>query len=144
MVFTGHEFIPQEASFELPAVVGRRQKFENFLGCVVYDYLLLFFLDHAANASTSADAQFTRNAAASGIAEVKLGQLALQNASSSEVKAFGQHIFTDRTKANADLNKVAGAQQISLPTFMSDKNQALFDRLSSVLSGPTHPKATNL
>ena len=33
----GHEFIPQEASFELLTVVGRRQKVESFLRGVVYD-----------------------------------------------------------------------------------------------------------
>jgi putative membrane protein len=73
-----------------------------------------------------------RDAAAGGIAEVKLGQLALQNASSSEVKAFAQQMVTDHTKANADLTKVAGGQHISLPTAMSDKDQALYNQLSSL------------
>src|SRR3954471_8787386 len=45
--------------------------------------------------STSADAKFLKEAADGGMAEVELGQLASEKASSSDVKHFGQRMVED-------------------------------------------------
>src|SRR3954449_12666765 len=47
-----------------------------------------------------ADSTFLTKAAVGGMAEVKLGHLATQNASNADVKAFGQQMVDDHGKAN--------------------------------------------
>ncbi len=80
------------------------------------------------------DNHFVMEAAAGGMAEVKLGQLAADKGSSDFVKQFGQKMVTDHSKANDDLKAVAQKDNITLPTDVMPKDQALYDRLSK-LSG---------
>jgi len=80
------------------------------------------------------DKMFLRHAAEGGIAEVKLGQLAADKASSDDVKAFGQKMVDDRTKINNDIDQVADSMGIMLPKAMSKEDQAEYDKLAK-LSG---------
>jgi putative membrane protein len=80
------------------------------------------------------DKMFLRHAAEGGIAEVKLGQLAADKASSEDVKAFGQKMVDDRTKINNDIDQVADSMGIMLPKAMSKEDQAEYDKLAK-LSG---------
>src|SRR5205823_909236 len=64
---------------------------------------------------TGSDREFVRKAAEGGLAEVELGQLATQKASSPDVKQFGQRMVNDHTKANDELKEVAQKQGISIP-----------------------------
>ena len=73
-------------------------------------------------------------AAAGGIAEVKLGQLAEDKASNQAVKDFGKRMMTDHTKANDQLKDLASRKDVNLPTSMNSKDQATYNRLSK-LSG---------
>ncbi len=82
----------------------------------------------------SADATFAMKAAQGGLAEVQLGQLAAQKANSPEVKAFGQHMVDDHTKANNQLMSVAQGENMTLPTTMNAKDQAEYEKLQG-LSG---------
>lgn len=50
--------------------------------------------------------QFVRKAATGGLAEVQLGQMALQRAASPEVKQFAQQMVDDHTKANNELRQI--------------------------------------
>lgn len=86
----------------------------------------------AQSQDNSQDTQFAQEAASGGMTEVKLGQLAQQNASSAEVKAFGERMVTDHSKANAELKRVAAKEGITLPTQMSEKDQATCDQLSQL------------
>src|ERR1700729_2832440 len=61
------------------------------------------------------DKMFLRKAAEGGIAEVKLGQLAVEKASSDDVKAFGQKMVEDHTKINSDIARVADSMGVMLP-----------------------------
>jgi putative membrane protein len=88
----------------------------------------------------SADTRFASNAAQGGMAEVQLGQLAVQKATNPDVKAFGQHMVDDHTKANDELKEVAGKESITLPTNLNAKDQALMSRLQN-LSGAQFDKA---
>ncbi len=56
---------------------------------------------------THADRMFLEQAAAGGLMEVQLGQLAAQKASDPQVKQFGQRMVDDHTKANDQLKTVA-------------------------------------
>src|ERR1700761_6154781 len=58
------------------------------------------------------DKMFLRHAAEGGIAEVKLGQLAANKASSDDVKAFGQKMVDDHTKINNDIDQIADSMGV--------------------------------
>jgi putative membrane protein len=95
----------------------------------------------AADASKSnADHQFVMEAAQGGMAEVELGQLATEKASSDAVKQFGQRMVTDHGKANDELKSLAQSKNIMLPTDIGAKHKATKDKLSK-LSGAQFDRA---
>jgi len=79
------------------------------------------------NSSIEDDTRFAVAAADGGMLEVQLGQLALANASSEEVKKFGQSMIDDHSKANEELKALAATKNISLPGVLSDKNQKTYE-----------------
>ena len=81
---------------------------------------------------SAADQAFVKKAAQGGMAEVELGKLATQKASSEDVKKFGQRMVDDHTKANDQLKQIAGNKGVTLPTDLDSKDQALKDRLSKL------------
>lgn len=89
---------------------------------------------------SAADKKFVREAAEGGMAEVELGQLAVQKASSDDVKKFGQRMIDDHSKANDKLKEVASSKGISLPSSPNAKQEATKNRLSK-LSGDEFDKA---
>jgi putative membrane protein len=80
------------------------------------------------------DKMFLRKAAEGGIAQVKLGQLAAQKASSEDVKDFGQKMVDDHTKLNLEIAQVADSMGVMLPKSMNKEDQAEYDKLNG-LSG---------
>lgn len=88
----------------------------------------------ATKAAMNTDQHFVMEAYEGGRAEVALGQLATEKASNAKVKEFGQRMVTDHGKANDELKTLAESKNITLPTKLNAKNQALKDRLSK-LSG---------
>jgi putative membrane protein len=86
----------------------------------------------AGQQKTASDHRFATEAASGGVAEVKLGQLAQQKASSEKVKEFGQKMVTDHGKAGDELKDVAKQQGLKLPEHMSKEDQATYDRLSKL------------
>lgn len=88
----------------------------------------------------SGDGTFAVKAAQGGIAEVKLGQLALQKASNPDVKSFGQKMIDDHTKANDQLKAAAAKNRMTLPATMNAKDQGLYNKLSN-LSGAAFDKS---
>lgn len=65
---------------------------------------------------TAADTVFLQDAAASGVAEIQLGQMALGTASDDKVKALAQSVVDDHTKADDALKSLAASKKVSLPT----------------------------
>ena len=94
----------------------------------------------AHRSSGSADLTFVLDAAKGGMAEVELGQLAADKASSDDVKKFGQRMVTDHSKANDELKTLAQSKNITLPTAIDAKDKATHDRLAK-LSGPAFDRA---
>jgi putative membrane protein len=90
--------------------------------------------------SATPDAHFAKEAAQGGMAEVKLGQLAQEKGSSESVKSFGKRMVDDHSKAGDKLKEVASRENITLPTDISAKDQAIYDRLSK-LSGSAFDRA---
>jgi putative membrane protein len=87
-----------------------------------------------------ADKKFMMEAAQGGMAEVKLGQLALKNASHADVKAFGGRMVTDHGKANAELKQLAAQKGVKLPKSVGPKHQPHIMHLSK-LQGAAFDKA---
>jgi putative membrane protein len=87
-----------------------------------------------------ADDKFAMKAAQGGLAEVALGKLAVQKAGSPDVKAFGQRMIDDHSKANDQLMAVAKQESLTLPMTMDPKDQATYNKLSA-LSGAAFDKA---
>jgi putative membrane protein len=104
---------------------------------------LLFVTSLAISAETKSDrgsklsdddAEFVKEAAAGGMAEVELGKVAAEKGSSKQVKDFGQRMQKDHTKANAELKKLAGNKGVQLPTDLDRKHKSASERLAK-LSG---------
>jgi putative membrane protein len=79
-----------------------------------------------------ADEKFMKDAAAVGMAEVKLGELAEQHAASDGVKQFGKRMATDHGTANDELKQLASQKGVQLPTALDRSHQSLYDRLSKL------------
>ena len=94
----------------------------------------------AAKTGAANDKLFVTKAAEGGLAEVQLGQLAADHASSDEVKKFGQRMVTDHGKANDELKSLAQQKNITVPTELNAKDKALHDRLAK-LSGAAFDRA---
>jgi putative membrane protein len=62
------------------------------------------------------DAKFVEAASAAGLAEVSLGQLGHEKGQSEEVKAFGQTMVEDHSKANDELKTIAAGKSIPVST----------------------------
>ena len=78
------------------------------------------------------DNMFLRKAAEGDIAEIQLGKLAAQKASSQDVKDFGQKMVDDHTKLNNDMAPIADSMGVMLPKKMSKDDQAEYDKLNGM------------
>jgi len=79
---------------------------------------------------TGADRQFVLEAAAGGMAEVELGRLAASKGTNPDVKAFGQRMVDDHSKANDKLKTIATEEGVTLPTALKGEMKTLHDKLS--------------
>lgn len=62
------------------------------------------------------DNAFVQKAAAGGMAEVEMGKLGQDKASSDPVKQFGARMVQDHSKANDQLKQIATAKSVTLPS----------------------------
>ena len=89
---------------------------------------------------TPDDKEFVSKAGMAGLAEVQMGNLALQKASSADVKAFAQRMVADHSKANAELAQFATTKGLALPTELEGDPEKAMEHLTS-LSGADFDKA---
>jgi len=94
----------------------------------------------AGKGAANPDQAFVTEAAQGGMSEVQLGELAVKQASSKDVKAFGQHMVSDHSKANDELKQLAAKKKWDLPADVGAENKATMDRLSK-LKGAAFDKA---
>jgi putative membrane protein len=81
---------------------------------------------------SSKDKKFMMDAAMGGMEEVEMGRLAASNATDADVKAFGQKMVDDHTKANDQLKQVAQTKGVTLPTDMNKSQHSDMDKLSKM------------
>lgn len=79
------------------------------------------------------DKQFVRNAFEGGIADMKLGTLAVQKGGPN-VKDLAQKMVDDHTALNKDMAEVADSLGVMLPKKMNKEEQAEYEKLNG-LSG---------
>ena len=86
------------------------------------------------------DALFCTEAAAAGLTEVQLGELALSRSGSERVKDFGRSMKDDHTTANNELKDLASKKGIAIPATLDKKGQDAYDGLNKK-SGADFDKA---
>jgi putative membrane protein len=86
--------------------------------------------DRAPAPKASPDEKFIKEAVEGGLAEVEIGRLAAQKATSAEVKQFAQRVVDDHGKANVKLSAIAAQKNIATPTEVSGKGKKALDKLS--------------
>ncbi len=85
------------------------------------------------------DLAFMNAAAAGNLAEVELGKMAVQKAQNADVKAFGQKMIDDHSKALDELKQLAAQKKVMLPPDVMPESKQLMDKLSK-LSGADFDK----
>lgn len=75
------------------------------------------------------DAAFIRETLQSGMTEIKMGELARQNAQ-DQLKDFGQRLIDDHTRANDELARLAAIRGLDAPSQMGVKGTEAFQHLS--------------
>lgn len=92
--------------------------------------------DYASMSAT----EFLEHAMMGNMAEIRLGKLAAERGSSSQVKQFAQQMIEGHTKANEQVKKVAEQKGVQEPKELDAKHKEVEDRLSS-LSGAEFDRA---
>lgn len=88
---------------------------------------------------SSSDQSFLETAGQGGIAEVQMGGLAITNGDNPEVKAFGQKMVSDHSRANRELREIANQRRVSFPGGPNEKQMADLSKLQK-LSGAAFDK----
>jgi len=87
------------------------------------------------------DMQFLMKASQSDFTEIKFSQLAMDKASSPQVKAFAQKMITDHQTLETDMKPFADKAGVSLVMELDAEHQQKYDALSQ-LSGMDFDKTT--
>jgi putative membrane protein len=86
------------------------------------------------------DADFAVEAANGSMMEVEMGKLAESKATDPRVKNFASMMVADHTKAGEDLQKVASARNITLPSYLGTEAKRDIEKLGEK-SGKDFDKA---
>ncbi|OJV39799.1 MAG: hypothetical protein BGO25_00780 [Acidobacteriales bacterium 59-55] len=86
------------------------------------------------------DKAFVREALEGGMAEVQLGQLALEKSSNPDVKQFAQKMVDDHTKLGSEMKQVAQQLGVKPPDKPSSKAKSTMTKLQA-LNGDAFDKA---
>jgi putative membrane protein len=83
----------------------------------------------ASGAVPGADRKFAMMVAQTDLAEIQIGNLALQKSNSDDVKKLAQKLIDDHTKTSDSMKEIAGKKGLTLPTSPDAKHQALATKL---------------
>lgn len=67
-----------------------------------------------------------------GMAEVALGNLALEKSQNERVKQFAQQMVTEHTAVNQELMSLAASKSVTLPADVNAKQKSTYDKLSGM------------
>ncbi len=91
-------------------------------------------------AMSKADQKIVMDMATGNMAEIEAGKMAQGKAQDDKVKAFAQQMIDDHTKALADVQQLATAKGLTMPTALDKAHQAKADKLGAK-SGAAFDKA---
>jgi putative membrane protein len=123
----------------LPRAIKNGTTFMKKAALLAFPFLLAVISGAYAQGLTTAEKTFVTKAAKGNFAEVELGKLASQKSHNADVKAFGEQMVTDHSKANDNLKPIADSNGVQMPTKLTGEPKALYDKLSS-LSGAAFDK----
>lgn len=78
------------------------------------------------------DQTFAKNAAAANVAEIRLGELALQKAKKDSIQTFAQMMIRDHTKALNSLDSIMKGLNYTVADSLDASHKALYSRLSGL------------
>ena len=81
------------------------------------------------SAAKETNAQFLVDAAAMDLELVKLGELAQTNSKMPDVKKLGEMMKMNHTNSLKNLQTLASAKQVTLPTAITNGGQATYDKI---------------
>ena len=81
------------------------------------------------SAAKETNAQFLVDAAAMDLEMVKLGELAQTNSKMPDVKKLGEMMKTNHANSLKNLQALASAKQVTLPTAITNGGQATYDKI---------------
>jgi putative membrane protein len=93
-----------------------------------------------AGRADTADAGLLKDIAHANLAEIATGNLALEKAADPKVKAFAQMMVDDHTKALGEVQQLAQAKDVKLPTEPDIKHKAAMTKLK-LMSGDSFDKS---
>jgi len=76
------------------------------------------------------DKQFILNAADDALFQVNAGQVAASGTKRKSIQEYSEQMTTDQTQAGQELQKLAAARKVQIPTTLSDERQQQLDSLS--------------
>lgn len=85
----------------------------------------------AASGVPGADKKFAMMVAQTDLAEIELGNMALQKSSDSQLKQIAQKLVDDHTKTSTAMKEVAAKKGLTVPTETDAKHKALATKLQS-------------
>ncbi|MGH8427290.1 MAG: DUF4142 domain-containing protein [Gammaproteobacteria bacterium] len=94
----------------------------------------------AASMNKSSAQEFVTKAAATNMLEIKLGKLALQNSTNSDVQQFAHRMITDHSKLQGQLASAAKSENLTVPSALPVKLMTQYEQMSK-LSGAKFDKA---
>jgi putative membrane protein len=86
----------------------------------------------AFSAEESVDQRFAAHAAMDSMAEIELGQLALDKSNDPKVREFANRMIQDHSKANMQLESIAKSAHVVLPAEPGEKLQMPMNKLSGL------------
>ena len=90
--------------------------------------------DDSTRQSISAS-EFVEKAGTGGLAEVEMGELGVQRATSGQVKAFAKRVVADHTKANEQLVAVIKGKGLGVPSTQTAMHKAMLDKFREADAG---------
>jgi putative membrane protein len=76
------------------------------------------------------DKQFILNAADDALFQVNAGQVAASGTTRKSIEDYAKEMTTDQTQAGKELQQLAAARKVQIPTTLSDERQQQLDSLS--------------
>ncbi|MEV0700234.1 DUF4142 domain-containing protein [Saccharopolyspora sp. NPDC050389] len=88
-----------------------------------------------AAASAEQDNSFMAQVAQVNLAEITIGKLALQKATTPQVRSLAQETLTDHQNAQSNLEHLAGQKGVTLPSSPNAQQQSIGNQLESASGG---------